>query len=255
MIKLVIVDISSLAFSVGEDKISARIEESGFLTDLLERTRHPMLAVERTGAYLSLFSLYRHLFGEKMPPLTRDEHGRPYIEGSHYDFNISHSANMVAVAISDDARVGVDIEEEISPDRAEHIETRYTSRMRPETLEGKLPTEIEIYLASLDEGGELVDYRMLEVITFTENDEENIGKNAKNVKSGIHFDAILPTESTTSKWSTAEAALKCEGGGFSEFFDRGAKFPEGITAKAYRITLAGKTRIKTFYLAIAAKKR
>jgi phosphopantetheinyl transferase len=255
MIKLVIVDISSLAFSVGEDKISEKIEASEYLSDLLERTRHPMLAIERTSAYLSLFSFFRHLFGEEMPPLVRDENGRPYIDGSSYDFNISHSANMVAVAISDDVRVGVDVEEEISPDRAEHIETRYTSRMRPEALDGKLPTEIEIYIATLSPDGELTDYRMLEVVTFTEDGEENIGKNATNVKSGIHFDAILPTESTTSKWSVAEAALKCEGGGFADFFDHGAKFPDGITAKAYRITLAAKTRIKTFYLAIAAKKR
>ena len=254
MIKLVIVDISSLAFMSGEDKISEIIESSGYLTSLLERTRHPMLAIERTGAYLSLLSFYKRLFGECAPTIDRDEAGRPIFVGSPYDFNISHSGNMVAVAISDDARVGVDVEEEIDLTREKHIEVRYTSRIDVTTLDKPLPSEIEIYLASLNDEGELDNYRMLEVITFTDEGEENIGKNAGNVKSGIHFDAVTLDNSTTSKWCVTESALKCRGSGFADFFDTGAVFPEEISSRAYRITLAKNTNIKTYFLAISAKK-
>ncbi|WP_179415844.1 4'-phosphopantetheinyl transferase family protein [Mucilaginibacter sp. E4BP6] len=47
----------------------------------------------------------------EMDNYRRTLQGRPYLNGSSLDFNISHSGNLVAIALSDTNRVGLDLEE------------------------------------------------------------------------------------------------------------------------------------------------
>lgn len=60
--------------------------------------------------------------------LCRDKNGRPYFENSSLDFSISHSHGVVAVALSDSGRVGIDVESsDMSKERAERLANRYLS--------------------------------------------------------------------------------------------------------------------------------
>lgn len=51
------------------------------------------------------------------------EHGKPYILNAPH-FNISHSGGIVMCAVSD-KEVGVDVQEEVAPERAEKISRRF----------------------------------------------------------------------------------------------------------------------------------
>jgi 4'-phosphopantetheinyl transferase len=42
--------------------------------------------------------------------LTRSKTGKPFIENSHFYFNISHSGEYIVCAISDESEVGIDIQ-------------------------------------------------------------------------------------------------------------------------------------------------
>jgi len=61
--------------------------------------------------------------------LARDEHGRPYAANApELDFNLSHSDAHVACALLiGGGRVGVDVEEPLSPDRAARLWQRYAT--------------------------------------------------------------------------------------------------------------------------------
>lgn len=46
----------------------------------------------------------------KISEMEYTETGRPFFNGSHFDFNISHTDNCAALVFSSDFRVGIDIE-------------------------------------------------------------------------------------------------------------------------------------------------
>lgn len=51
--------------------------------------------------------------GEKVAQpleLQADENGKPYLEGSKWRFNVSHSGNIVCCAVSDTGNVGTDVQ-------------------------------------------------------------------------------------------------------------------------------------------------
>ena len=47
---------------------------------------------------------------ENCPPILKDEYGKPYIENHEVEFNVSHSGEYLAIAVSE-FPVGVDIQE------------------------------------------------------------------------------------------------------------------------------------------------
>ncbi|MBQ4090732.1 MAG: 4'-phosphopantetheinyl transferase superfamily protein [Clostridia bacterium] len=58
--------------------------------------------------------------------LKRAEGGKPYFEDNEWQFNISHSGNCVAVVLSNEGAVGIDIETaNISEDKAEKMAKRF----------------------------------------------------------------------------------------------------------------------------------
>jgi hypothetical protein len=85
----------------------------------------PRVVAERLGA-LSLLPSLLEAAGMDPAPLVlrRDGHGRPYCEAADgtpvgFDFNLSHSsAHIAAALLVGDGKVGVDVEEPISPKRA-----------------------------------------------------------------------------------------------------------------------------------------
>lgn len=129
--------------------------------------------------------------------LKKGEHGRPYLDGGDAKISISHSDGGVALAVSKDREIGVDIENEIGPERAERLEKRFfrEEKLSENTFENAtLPKKI---------GGENVK--------------------AYSLKNGeLVSEKILPTDgSFTSKWTVCEAIMKCDGRGFSALHEIG----------------------------------
>ena len=106
-------------------------ENSSYL-DALCQSPLPRVTAERLGA-LSLLSSLLETAGVETSSLIlrRDENGRPYCtheDGSPVglDFNLSHSAAHVACALlMGNGRVGLDVEEPVSPRRALPLLRRY----------------------------------------------------------------------------------------------------------------------------------
>ncbi len=103
-------------------------ENKPYLNALYGSSDHPAIprvVTERLGA-LSLLPTLLSAAGLDSAPLLlrRDDYGRPYCETPDgtpvgFDFNLSHSAAHIAGALLvGSGRVGVDVEEPISPQRA-----------------------------------------------------------------------------------------------------------------------------------------
>ncbi len=74
-----------------------------------------------------LLSLKRAIGGE-LREISRDGHGRPYFISGDTDFNITHSYQLCAAAVCENARVGIDIERiVISRERQGRIADRFFS--------------------------------------------------------------------------------------------------------------------------------
>lgn len=110
----------------------------------------PRIVVERLGALSLLPSLLEAAdldSGDFI--LRRDKHGRPYCIASDgfpvgFDFNLSHSAAHIAGALLiGGGKVGVDVEESISPKRALPLIRRYCTEGELALLDG-LPHDEEL---------------------------------------------------------------------------------------------------------------
>ncbi len=156
---------------------------------------------ERTAAYISLSAIADDLF-KKTPEISWTEYGKPFYKDENIYFSLSHCENMVAVSISDKEFVGVDIEGEISSERAERLEKRFFR----ETEFSVKPLNVFYMFAELSAAGCLCFYEILEDrgdgLLFTDID-----------KAAIRPIGI--SESFSAKWTLSEAVMKCEGSGFS----------------------------------------
>ncbi len=104
------------------------------------------VVAERLGALALLPSLLGETGCDSVPlVLTRDPHGRPHVidrrDGSSpVDFNLSHTGGYVACAcVPVPHRIGIDIEEPLSLDRAEKLTMRYTTAGERAMMTGDLP--------------------------------------------------------------------------------------------------------------------
>jgi 4'-phosphopantetheinyl transferase len=97
------------------------VERSGSWLALLddsERARHDRLrqAADRL-AYVAAHGLLRSMLSRLDPSTAPSEwrfstgpNGKPYLPGSRLSFNLSHCRELVAVAVTDEAALGVDVE-------------------------------------------------------------------------------------------------------------------------------------------------
>lgn len=95
--------------------------------ELLSEYRMAKITRKALNAAAELLIIYAlRAFGHS-PAVPLDirtgEHGKPYIPNAPH-FNISHSGGIVMCAVSDE-EIGVDIQEEVSPERAEKVARRY----------------------------------------------------------------------------------------------------------------------------------
>lgn len=80
------------------------------LPKFISETRNPALRRERFFSYLLLSHAYLEIFEHDMPGIRKNSDGKAFFVGENTEFNISHSENVAAVIISDEGRVGIDVQ-------------------------------------------------------------------------------------------------------------------------------------------------
>jgi 4'-phosphopantetheinyl transferase len=93
---------------------------------------------EAAERYVVTRSLVRSVLGARLRatprdvPVTRTTTGKPLAEGVH--FNVSHSGDLILVAVSHDRAVGVDVERRREVQRVEALVARWLTDEERETL-------------------------------------------------------------------------------------------------------------------------
>ena len=76
----------------------------------VSETKNRELRQQRILSHMLLSYAFNEMFSRSLPPIEKDENGRPFFLGENIDFNISHDGNIVGVIISDEGRVGIDVQ-------------------------------------------------------------------------------------------------------------------------------------------------
>ena len=166
---------------------------------------------ERYSAYRLLSAALSRVLSENPARFSLLREGdRPYLSiderRAGFDFNISHSAPFVVVALTDEGRVGVDVEKKISSQRAERLEKRFSLAEKTAGAEvGVIDASSAIFPD---------DYHSLPEDRFDE-----CALNRDDFLFGFFLNSepkqLTETQnlSFTERWTLCEAALKCDGRG------------------------------------------
>ncbi len=128
MIKIYLLDFSGAE----ADNFSTSALPS-FVTETKNVTRRR----ESVFSYLLLAYAYYENFKAPLPPVMKDENGKPYFADGNIYFNISHSDSIAAVIISDESEVGIDVQntsQRISERLIEKIEKESVCIEKSESL-------------------------------------------------------------------------------------------------------------------------
>ena len=156
--------------------------------------KYPFINRENDAGHDVAYSLLECLCNEKLGTypgkVEKDENGKPHfsenINGVKYHFSISHSNGYAAVLFTDLCECGVDIEPQMTKERAEKINDRFLSDdFKADEYDGVILTKL---------------------IGFD-----------NNVNLSFDFDSNKKEKSATEKWTTLEALLKTDGRGFGAF--------------------------------------
>lgn len=156
--------------------------------DYIKNGKSEEIKIERLAAYSTLFFALFSLYGKKNFELCRKDSGKPYLtengEISKIHISISHTEGAVAVALSDEYEIGVDVQSEIDENRAERLEKRFFN--------------------SININEENIPLKLLYLRLSGDNDTSL--KEIENTEAEI--------TDFTKKWAYCESLLKCDGGGF-----------------------------------------
>jgi phosphopantetheinyl transferase len=160
------------------------------------------LRKERCAAYYLLSALCQKIIGF-VPKIEWNNIGKPCFVNTCLHFNLSHTNNMVAVTLSDQGSVGVDVEGEIEEERAARLERRFFSEL---SISDR-PLKVQYFYCQFGPiGGKFIP------LDECFSDCDSILKDSTPIKS---FEKIFSSESFAAKWTLFEASLKCDGGGFT----------------------------------------
>ncbi len=127
---------AELPDAVNIDELIKRFASIEYIDDILSKTN----AESRRQSLAALLLLAETLtlagVDTKEITLRRAENGRPYADRRDLDFSLSHTkkAATCAVAVGENVRVGVDIEDVVAPERAEAVAKRFFSEGEREEL-------------------------------------------------------------------------------------------------------------------------
>ena len=165
--------------------------------------------------------------------LERGKDGKPKFSSLPIFFNISHRGGAVAILLSDEGEVGVDLEEPIDEKRASGIEARFLKGFSPE--DGRI-TEVELIYASMSKCGKIEMMKKLECSDDIPKSDTPIkcAENADYDNNNLQISRIYPSLDVTSRWTALEAVIKLSGGGFADF-PRVKTLTENSRIGSYRI--------------------
>ena len=154
------------------------------ISEYIDCAKNDSVRAERHLAYTTLICSLKAFFDIDNIKLERTAGGKPYLLDSNIHISLSHSDGAVAVAISDEGEVGVDIQSEIDPDRAKRLEDRFF-------------TALSVKSEDID-----IKYYFLDITS----DEAKFSE----------ITLSTATECFTAKWSYAESLMKLYGRGFAD---------------------------------------
>ncbi len=190
--------------------------------DYIKNGKSEEIKTERLAAYSTLFFALFSLYGNKNFAICRKDSGKPYLtengEISAIRISISHTDGAVAVALSDEYEVGVDVQSEIDENRAERLEKRFFN--------------------SININEENIPLKLLYLRLSGDNDTSL--KEIENTEAKV--------TDFTKKWAYCESLLKCDGGGFGSL----EKISE-IQKQAKAIIQTVKINTKPFVVVTAIK--
>jgi phosphopantetheinyl transferase len=91
----------------------------------IQLCKSEMHKAERKLAYTTLLCALKVFYSIDFPRIERNEYGKPYLADSDIRISLSHSNGAVAVCLSDEGEVGVDLQSEIEPKRADRLKERF----------------------------------------------------------------------------------------------------------------------------------
>lgn len=190
--------------------------------DYIKNGKSEEIKIERLAAYSTLFFALFSLYGKENFDLCRKDFGKPYLtengEISRIHISISHTEGAVAVALSNEYEIGVDVQSVIDENRAERLEKRFFNSIN--IKEENVPLKLLYLRLSGDNDTSLEEI---------ENTEAKV-------------------TDFTKKWAYCESLLKCDGGGFGSLEKIG-----DIQKQAKVIIQEVKINTKPFAVAIAIK--
>lgn len=156
--------------------------------------------------------------------ISRTATGKPYIEGAPLHFNLSHSGDAVALVISTEGEVGVDVQLAIDLTRSERLSSRFfTAPIAIERL-----YDVEYLYVTADDCGIVFEHIARSDSESADTDENKSASTTTPRPGNVKVDAptegdgkavsISPPDADdeyTVKWSVGEAILKCDGRGFA----------------------------------------
>ncbi len=155
------------------------------ISEYIEGTKNPSVKAERRLAYTTLLCGLKAFFDIEKPIIDRSKEGKPFIRNSNIHFSLSHSDGTVAVCLCDAGEVGIDLQSEISEEKAERLEKRFFTDLKVKGDDLK----VEYYFLRLSEGEAIIEG--IEPLTAA-------------------------ADSFTARWTYAEALMKLQGGGFRD---------------------------------------
>ena len=160
--------------------VKDKILTTGDVKTKIERLYAYSLLIKKLGD----FGLSAQMIDDK---LFFDEKGKPFVKDFGLEFSVSHTDGMVAVAVSSDGAIGIDIEK-TDKEKKEKISKIINRFCRGIILAQKIGClEISAYS---DNNGKITETNTPRTLNFDESNADFV------------------------KWTQLEAALKCHGGGF-----------------------------------------
>ncbi len=187
------------------------------ISKYIENTKNLSVKAERRLAYTTLLCALRAFYSIDGAHIERNEYGKPYIADGNIHISLSHSDGSVAVCLSDEGEVGIDIQAEIDESRAERLKNRFFTDL---AVKNDNPN-VEYYFCKI-------------------SDDEAIIESIDRPKTA--------DGSFTAKWAYAEALMKLYGRGFSDVTALPA------LAKNARVEIVDITLDKKYVLAISKEK-
>ena len=161
------------------------------IDDFIKNTKHEKLREERYLAYTSLLSGLKAFFSIDNATVAKDREGKPYLvydTENHPEIHIgiSHSEGMVAVSLSDEGEIGVDIQRKIPDKLVKRLSNRFFGDIEVHSEN----IGIKYYFCYVSENEALL--------------EETILENADH-------------KEYTTRWAYSESILKLYGKGFGNY--------------------------------------